>query len=346
MKGMFFMGSESEPKFDAREMNFSLLHPHQVLVKVMSCGICGTDVHIFHGEEGSAAVTPPVVLGHEFSGIVTETGADVAGIKAGDHVTMDPNMYCGKCIPCRMGKKQNCEQLFALGVNTNGGFAQYCVCPETQCFKVSDELDFDAAAMAEPLACAIHGIDNAEIKPGQLVLVIGGGPIGLIMVQLAKLAGASSVILSEPVEFRRKLGLELGADIAIDSTNEDVLQRMKELYGRNGADVVIECVGKSATAAQAIQMAGFGGRVLLFSVPQVDATIPLPLFDVYKKELHIVGSMINPDTHQRAVNLLNTGKVKVKELISHTYGLHQIEEAIKKQMQPDSVKVVVHPQED
>lgn len=346
MKGSFFLDSQVEPRFGVHEMSFSDLSPQEVLVKVMSCGICGTDVHIFHGEEGSAAVAPPVVLGHEFSGVITEIGTDVTGIKVGDHVAMDPNMYCGKCIPCRMGKKQNCEHLFALGVNTNGGFAQYCVCLETQCFKVSDELDFDAAAMTEPLACAIHGIDNVEIKSGQFVLVIGGGPIGLIMIQLAKLSGASAVILSEPVEFRRKLGLELGADAVIDSMNEDVSQKIMELYGREDADVVIECVGKPATAAQAIQLAGFSGRVLLFSVPQVDASIQLPLFDVYKKELHIVGSMINPDTHQRAINLLNTGKVKVKELISHTYGLYQVEEAIKKQMQPDSVKVVVHPQED
>lgn len=207
-------------------------------------------------------------------------------------------------------------------------------------------LDFDVAAMTEPLACAIHGIDNAEIKPGQVVLVIGGGPIGLLMVQLAKLSGASEVFLSEPVEARRKLGLEVGADAVIDPIHENIAGKIKEACGRDGADVVIECVGKPAAAAQAIQTADFSGTVLLFSVPTVDATVPLPLFDVYKKELHLVGSMINPDTHLRAVNLLNSGRLKVKELITHAYGINQLEEAILKQMDSDSVKVVVHPQED
>ena len=128
-----------------------------------------------------------MVLGHEFSGIVAKVGSAVTDVKVGDHVTLDPNIYCGKCMPCRMGKKKNCENLFALGVNVNGGFAHYALCPDTQCFKVREDMDFDVAAMAEPLACVIHGIDQAGIRPGQTVLVVGGGTIGLLMVQMAKL---------------------------------------------------------------------------------------------------------------------------------------------------------------
>ena len=205
-KGNFFLGSTHTPKFEVREMDFGELAPDQVLVRNMSAGICGTDVHIYHGEKGSAAVTPPVVLGHEYSGVVEAVGSAVTTVKVGDHVTLDPNIYCGKCMPCKMGKKQNCEHLFALGVNVNGGFAQYSVAPETQCFLLSDTLDFDVGAMTEPLACALHGIDRASIQPGQTVLVIGGGPIGLLMVQLARLAGASTVMLSEPIEMRRDIG--------------------------------------------------------------------------------------------------------------------------------------------
>lgn len=343
MKGTYFLGAQKTPKFEVRDMKFAPLGEHEVLVKNMACGICGTDVHIYHGEAGSADVTPPVVLGHEFSGIVMETGEAVTTVNVGDHVAMDPNLYCGKCLPCRMGKKQNCEHLSALGVTRDGGFAEYAVCPESQCFVVNKEIDFDVAAMAEPLACVVHGIDQAAIRPGQAVLVIGGGTIGLLMVQMAKISGASTVMLSEPVEMRRKIGLEIGADAVIDPLNEDVREKIREICGRDGADVVIECVGKPFAVEQAFYTAGFGATLLLFSVPAMDATVALPLFDVYKKELRILGSMINPDTHQRAVNLINGHCLEIKKLITHAYDLEHLDEAIHMQMSSESIKVMVHP---
>ncbi|MCR5272025.1 MAG: zinc-dependent alcohol dehydrogenase family protein [Lachnospiraceae bacterium] len=341
MRGSFFLGADHSPKFEVRDMEFAPLGEHDVLVRNKACGVCGTDVHIYHGEKGSAEVTPPVVLGHEFAGIVEKVGSKVTCVKAGDHVAMDPNMYCGKCRPCRMGKKQNCENLFALGVNVNGGFAEYSLCPDTQVYVMDKSLDFKVAAMAEPLACAIHGIDRADIKPGQIVLVIGGGTIGLLMVQLAKLKGASTVILSEPIEMRRKIGLEVGADAAIDPINSDLLAEIKQITGVDGADVVIECVGKPFAVEQAIKSAGACGNILLFSVPGVNDTVPLPLFDVYKKELTIAGSMINPDTHQRAVNLLNGKRLEIEKLITHTFDIDHLEDAIKTQMGSESIKVVV-----
>lgn len=343
MKGAFFLGADAVPKFEVREMEFGFLGPHQVLVENRACGVCGTDIHIYHGEKGSADVTPPVVLGHEFSGIVREIGSEVRGLHIGDHVAIDPNIYCGCCMPCRMGKKQNCENLSALGVTINGGFAEYSVCPDTQCFPVSDTLDFDEAAMAEPLACAVHGIDQAGIHTGQVVLIVGGGTIGLLMAQLARLSGASTVILSEPVEMRRKIGMEVGADAAIDPIHENIPERIREICGRAGADIVIECVGKESAVKQAVEAAGFGAHILLFSVPAADAAIRLPLFDIYKKELHLMGSMINPNTHQRAVNLLNSGRLEIKKLITHAYDLEHLEEAVHMQMSSESIKVVVHP---
>ena len=163
------------------------------------------------------------------------------------------------------------------------------------------------------------------------------------MVQLAKLSGAATVILSEPVELRRKIGLEVGADAVIDPIREDIAGRIKEICGRAGADVVIECVGKEFAVEQAVKAAGFGGNIMLFSVSSVQSTIQLPLFDIYKKELNIMGSMINPDTHQRAVNLLNAGRLRVKDLITHVYDLEHLDEAIHMQMSNESIKVVVHP---
>lgn len=343
MNGCFFLGAQSQLRFEVRKMQFAPLALNQVLIQNKACGICGTDVHIYEGGKGSADVVPPVVLGHEYSGVVVEIGSAVENVRVGDHVTIDPNMYCGKCTPCRMGRKQNCRNLFALGVNVDGGMAQYSLCPDTQCYRVDERISFDAAAMAEPLACAIHGIDQARIQSGQKVLVIGGGTIGLIMVQLAKLAGACTVVLSEPIAMRREIGLSVGADIAIDPLTENLPQRFLEVAGQEGADVVIECVGKPFAAEQAVTMAGYGATVLLFSVPPVDATIPLPLFEVFQKELRIVGSMINPDTHQRAVNLINAGQIELERLITHRYDLEHVECAIQMQMSSESVKVVVNP---
>ena len=331
MKGAFFLGNR---EFEVRDMEKRPLAADEVRIRVMACGVCGTDVHIYHGEAGSAEVTPPVVLGHEYAGIVEEVGADVKGLAPGDHVAVDPNIYCGACTPCRDGKKQFCEHLQALGVTRDGGFAQYSAAPAAQCFKLAPELPFEAGAMAEPLACCLHGIDAAGIRPGSTVCVIGGGAIGLLMVQLARLSGAAKVILSEPVELRRSAGLSVGADLAA---------RVREAAGKSGADVVIECVGNTAATRSAFEAAGFGATVLLFSVPAPTATVPLPLFDVYKKELAIRGSFINPDTHLRAVELLSAGRINVEPLITHTFGIGEMEQAIKMQMGGESIKVMVLP---
>ena len=345
MRGNYFLGAEKTPKFEVRPLPQRQLGEREVLVKNMSCGICGTDVHIYHGGKGSAEVAPPVVLGHEYAGIVEAVGSAVTTVAVGDHVAIDPNIYCGLCNPCRMGKKQNCEHLFALGVNVDGGMATHSFCPETQCFKVHPDIPFDHAAMAEPLACALHGMDRVAIIPGEKVLIIGGGTIGLLMLQLAKLRGAGFVALSEPIASRRAIAAELGADAVIDPVAEDLAARFRELAGQEGADVVVECVGNPRAIAQAIAMAGRSGRVMLFSVPPVDGTVPLPLFEVYQKELTVMGSMINPDTHQRAVNLLNSRRIRLDGIITHAYPLAQVEEAIHMQMGSASIKVVVHPQE-
>lgn len=330
---------------DIRTENVDIpnLKEDEILVEVKAAGICGTDVHIYHGEKGSADVNPPVVLGHEFSGVVAEVGSLVKKFKVGDKVTVDPNIYCGKCHFCQNGKKQLCENLFAIGVNRDGGFQEYCAVPEAQAFLLSDDVDLEAGAMAEPVACCLHGIENIEVKTGDVACVIGGGAIGLIMVQLAKLKGASKVVLSEPVEMRRQIGLKVGADAAIDPMKGDLKGQLRETIGTDQVDVVIECVGKTIATKQAFEIAGKGANVLLFSVPAVDATYPVSLFDIYSKELKISGSFINPDTHLRATQLINSGKLNLEPIITHRYSLDEVSDAIIKQMQNDSVKVLVVP---
>ncbi len=337
MKASRFLGNKT---FAVADLPTPHAGPGELVLRNQVCGVCGTDVHIYHGEPGSADVNPPVVLGHEYSGEVVEVGEGVTGFAVGDHVTVDPNIYCGHCAYCQNGKKQLCPSMEAIGVTRDGGFAQYSRIPASQAFKLEPTVPWEAAAMAEPLACCLHGIDLAGIQVGDKVCVVGGGAIGLLMVQLAKLSGASQIVLSEPNEKRRQVGLQLGANTALDPTRPDAQEAFAQVLG-GGANVVIECVGNVPAVKSAFQFAGKGATVLLFSVPKVDATFDLPLFDVYKKELTIKGSFVNPDTHARAVALINSGKVDFGPIITHRFPLDQLPEAIAMQMSDASIKVVV-----
>lgn len=340
MKASRFLGNKT---FAVTDLPTPHAGPGELVLRNQVCGVCGTDVHIYHGEPGSADVNPPVVLGHEYSGEVVEVGEGVTGFAVGDHVTVDPNIYCGHCAYCQNGKKQLCPSMEAIGVTRDGGFAQYSRIPASQAFKMEPTVPWEAAAMAEPLACCLHGIDLAGIQVGDKVCVVGGGAIGLLMVQLAKLSGASQIVLSEPNEKRRQVGLQLGANAALDPTRPDAQEAFAQVLG-GGANVVIECVGNVPAVKSAFQFAGKGATVLLFSVPKVDATFDLPLFDVYKKELTIKGSFVNPDTHARAVALINSGKVDFGPIITHRFTLDQLPEAIAMQMSDASIKVVVEAQ--
>lgn len=337
MKASFF----TKPgQFEYRETELPQVGGTDVLIRNKVCGVCGTDVHIFHGEPGSADVHPPVILGHEYAGEVVEVGEAVTTVKPGDHVTVDPNIYCGQCEYCRNGKKQLCTDMQAVGVTRNGGFAEYSVVPEAQAFFIRKDIPYPYAAMTEPLACCLHGIDLAEIKPGNTVLIVGGGAIGLILLQLAKLAGAGKLVLSEPNGQRRAVAEKLGADYTINPLADDAKDQYFAFTG-SGADVVIECAGNNASVDSAFAFAKKGATVVLFSVPKPDAVYGLGLFDVFKKELTIKGSFVNPDTHLRAVELINASKVDFSDIITHTYNLHELADAIAMQTSADSIKVVV-----
>lgn len=227
----------------------------EILIKVMACGICGTDIHIFHGDEGAAATPSGTVLGHEFSGIAETVGEDVTGIHPGDRVCVDPNVLCGECYYCRSGLGHFCENMTGIGTTVNGGFAEYCTVPSSQVCKIADTTSYEAAAMTEPVACCIHGIDMCSISCGDTVAVIGGGMIGMIMLQLAKLSGAGKLIMIEPVAEKRKIAAKLGADLCIDPISQDTGTVIKE-SGIERISAVIECVGKPSTMELAIKIAG------------------------------------------------------------------------------------------
>ena len=295
----------------------------EVLIRVMAAGICGTDIHIYDGAKGASDCFPPVVLGHEFAGVVEAVGDDAGRVKAGDHVTVDPSIMCGKCYACQVGKPHFCESYSATGVTYDGGFAQLCKVKEEQVYVLKSEVSFEEAAMCEPLGCCLHGIDRAGIRTGDTVLIIGGGTIGLIMLQLAKLAGAATVIVSELVASKREMAKKLGADYTVNPLEKTPFELLEE-KGIREINVTIECVGRKETMLDAFKYIGNGGHVLLFGLTEPDCEIPVKPFEIFQKEITVTASYVNPFSHGRAANLVNTGKIKLAELISDRLPLDDI----------------------
>lgn len=315
------------------------LKDNEVKIQVKYCGICGTDIHIFHGDGGCCDVTPPLVPGHEFSGVVAEVGAGVKAVKVGDRVTGDPNDMCGECYFCKNGMQHFCKNNIGIGTTVDGGFAEYVIMREKQAYKVSDDLSFIEAAMAEPISCCLHGIDLCNIKAGDTVLVMGGGPIGMIMMQLAKNAGASKVIMSEPVEEKRERALKLGATKTIDPLHEDVEDVLAE-YCEN-VNVVIECVGNVHTQADAVRFAGKGATIMYFGLAAPEESFPIRPDDIFKKELHITSSYINPYSFERAIQILESGTVELESLITNVVPLDDIADVFTKPEYRRTGKVMI-----
>ena len=320
MKSAVFYG-----KHDLRveEHEMPKVGPKDVLIQVKACGVCGTDVHIYEGDKGAAEVTPPTILGHEFSGVIAEVGSEVTNYKAGDRVCIDPNCYCGACEPCRNGVVHYCEHMIGYGTTVNGGFAEYCAVNERQVYKLGDNTSFEQGAMTEPVACCLHGMDMCEIRPGHQGVVIGGGMIGLLMLQLSSLAGAAKVALLEPVESKREVGKKLGADICIDPIHEDVKARLKEV-GMTWVNTVIECVGRPSTIEQAIDIAGNKAVVMMFGLTKPDETISVKPFEIFRKELVLKASYINPYTQKRALDLIDSGRLDVSSMVYEVADLDEL----------------------
>lgn len=287
----------------------------EVLVKVMACGICGTDIHIFEGDEGAAATPSGTVLGHEFAGVVSEIGKNVKNVKIGDRVCVDPNKLCGNCYYCKNAIGHFCENMIGIGTTVNGGFSEYCVVSQSQVYKIGDDTSFVEAAMCEPVACCMHGIDLCDIKTDDTVVVIGCGMIGMIMLQLAKNAGAAKIIAVEPEESKREFVKKIGADFTIDPINDDLNEALLK-HGITRVTKVIECVGRTSTMEQAISIAGKKSIVMFFGLTAPDDTISVKPFEIFKKEIEIKASYINPYTQGRAVEMIDSKRIDVKSMIN------------------------------
>lgn len=336
------MRLEATGRLFTREVEKPMPGPDELLVKVEACGVCGTDRHLFKGE---FPCTPPVTLGHEFSGIVEALGAGVAGFAIGDRITGDPNIACGRCSQCVGGRVNLCRNLKAIGIHRDGGFADYVIVPQKQAFLLPSDLDPLHGAFCEPLACCLHGIDLADIRTGGSVVVLGGGVIGLLTVQLARLAGATTVILVTRQASRRSLAEGLGATASIDPAAGDVIAQIAGETGLvpGGVDVVLECAGVSETVIQATKLVRPGGTAVILGVMPQGETIAIEPFDLLFREVKLVTSFLNPFTHRRAADLIASGMIEVETLISRKVSLDDAPGAVGNPPRPGEVKVLVVP---
>lgn len=309
---------QGKKQLEVMEWEYPSLSAKEVIVKVKSCGICGTDQHIYHGHPGSAEVQHPIVLGHELAGEIVEVGAEVSSFAVGDRVSIDPNIYCGTCEYCRSNRAHLCNHLQAVGVTRDGGMGEYCVVPEANCYIIPDQMSFEEAALVEPLGCVLHGFKKVQLSSLSSVLIIGGGFIGQLFLQLVKQQNVQSVIVSEPADNKRELLYRLGADEVIHPSEAANL----------AVDVVIECVGRAESMELAVKSAAKGGQVLLFGVAAPETVISVSPFEIFSKELSIKGSFVNPFTHDEAISLINKNVIDVQSLISHRFTLEELPTAM------------------
>ncbi len=326
-------------RLEMNDFTLSKLEKKELLIKVDVCGLCGTDFHIYKGESYSK---PPVIPGHEFVGTVVDKGLEVNGINIGDRVAIDPNIYCGECQYCRAGKINYCENLRALGVSINGGFAEYSIVPLSQVYLLPKDFSFNSAAFSEPLSCCIRGMDQASIKHGENLVILGSGTIGLLMLQLAKISGAGKIIIIEPVAEKRSIALQLGADYALDSNSPELFNQITDLT-LGGPDVVIECVGKSSAADLAVKITQRGGRVIIFGLSEKSDYLKLNLQELFLKELTIKSSLLNPFTFSRAINLLINKKIQVENFKPVLVNLENLEKILSQSRNLTVIKYQITP---
>jgi L-iditol 2-dehydrogenase len=348
MRAALFLGPD---EMELREVPRPAAGPGEVLVKVAACAVCGTDLRILGGGK-TRGVVPPRVLGHEITGTVVALGDGAAlhtPVRVGQRVTAVPGIPCRACRFCNTGHENLCRRRAALGYRYDGGFAEYMAVPAIgveagSVYPVADSLSDAEAALAEPLACVVNGQRKSDVRLGDVVLVIGAGPIGLMHTQLSRLAGARKVLVSEPAAQRRALAAQLGASRTIDPTQEDLPAIVKEETDGDGADVVVAAIGITGIVNQLLAAARPGGRVNLFAgySGAGEATIEANL--IHYGELIVTGtSGCTREDFRQALHLLTSGQLNVRPLVTHHFPLEQIDAAFHTTRSGAGLRVVVEP---
>jgi 2-desacetyl-2-hydroxyethyl bacteriochlorophyllide A dehydrogenase len=306
----------------------------EAVIKVEACGICGTDIHVLRGE--FAPTRYPIVPGHEFCGEVVAVAADVRNVKAGDFVAVDPSLFCGRCRQCRLGRFNLCENWNAIGVGSaNGACAEFVAVPSANAFRLPPDLPRHWGALVEPLSCAVHGLDQVDLQVAEDYLVYGAGTMGLLLAQLAKESGASSVDMVERNPQRHALAKRLAADRVAISADE--LDRPK------GWDVVIDATGVVPAIEDGLRRVARGGTFLMFGVANADATATFSPFRVYNDEIKIIGSMAVLHSFERALTMLAKGVIDCEAMITNRFALDEYQGAIDTFLAGSGLKVQVRP---
>jgi len=307
----------TEPgKIEFRTVPVPQPQPGQVLVKIMKIGVCGSDIHVYHGKHPFTKY--PVTQGHEVSGQVAALGEGVTAFSVGQKVTIQPQVTCGKCYPCTHGKYNLCEELKVMGFQTTGVASHYFAVDAAKVTPLPETMSYDEGAMIEPLAVAVHAVRRAGDVTGARIVVLGAGPIGNLVAQTAKGMGAASVMITDVSDLRLAKAKECGVDFAVNTAREDFGQAMLRCFGPDKADVIYDCAGNDVTIGQAIRHARKGSTLILVAVFETLAKVDLAVLNDHELDLN-TSMMYRTEDYAKAIELANEKKVALAPLISKQF---------------------------
>ncbi len=328
-----------------RDVEVPPVKADQVKLKMMSIGICGSDIHVYYGKHPFTSY--PVTQGHEVSGEVVEVGSEVTAFKVGDKVTVEPQIVCGKCYPCRHGKYNLCEELKVMGFQDVGMASEYFAVDAAKVTAIPQEMTYEQGAMIEPLAVAVHGVKQFGDMKGMKVAVLGAGPIGNLVAQTAKGMGAEKVMITDVSEYRLKLAKQCGIDVAVNTLKQDFNEAMLEAFGPDKADVIYDCAGNNITMNQAIRHARKGSVIVLVAVFAGMAEVDLAVANDH--ELDIKSTMMyRHEDYVDAIQLVNEKKVMLEPLITKVFPFEKYKDAYEyiENNREKAMKIIVNVQED
>lgn len=313
-------------KIEFREVPVPEPKPGEALIKIMKIGVCGSDIHVYHGEHPFTSY--PVTQGHEVSGLVEKLGEGVTGLAVGQKVTIQPQVVCGECYPCRHGKYNLCEKLKVMGFQTTGVASHYFAVDAKKVTPLPEDMGLDEGAMIEPLAVAVHAVRRAGDVSGQDICVLGAGPIGILVAQAAKGMGARRVMITDVSGLRLNKAKECGADFCVNTKEKDFGEALTECFGPDKADVIYDCAGNNITMGQAIAHARKGSTIILVAVFAGQASVDLAVLNDHELDLN-TSMMYRTEDYATAIELVNQGKVQLKPLISKHFAFKDYLEAYK-----------------
>lgn len=306
--------------YAVREVPIPEVGPGEVRIKIDQVGLCGTDLHIHHGDFNAVF---PLIPGHELVGVVDALGEGVDRFTVGEQVTVNPNVFCGYCDYCLSGRLILCSNSKGLGSNYPGFFAEYVTASALLVFSV-EGLAKDTAVFTEPTACAMHGLETLNLRPGSSALVFGAGPTGLLLAQLIANGGAASVTVAAPTQFKLDRAAALGIDttVLIDRGEPDATkQKLLDFSGGEGYDVVVEATGSTAVGDICVPLTRSGGTVLVYGVTRADEVVTFHPFDVFRREITIKGSFAEMTSFGAAIAALRAGRARTEGIITHRFSL-------------------------